>query len=334
MLDSDVLTFTDIDAYHASLRGAQVDGIVTSRGNFNVKSTKVRFDRLAIQRYEETLPRVVKNAFDRRQYAMVFATRPNQQSVHINGTEILPADLVVFGAGAEGHNRIAANHHWGSIAVTHKTLASIGEVLIGRELVAPTSTHRIRPPPALLLRMLNLHKAAGHLVETVPDILVKSEVARALEQALLEAMVACIASENAPVAHNIDHRHGAVARRLEEFLDANLDRTVYVEELCKATGVSYPTLRGCCQDLLGMSPKRYLWLRRMNLARRALSIADPLATSVTEIATDHGFWELGRFSVAYRSLFGEPPSTSLRRRPTPQEMAKSVGRPASIIKSA
>ena len=62
-----------------------------------------------------------------------------------------------------------------------------------------------------------------------------------------------------------------------------------------------------------MSPKRYLWLPRMHQARRALRSADSETTTVTEIATNYGFWELGRFAVAYRSLFGEPPSAALRR---------------------
>ena len=61
-----------------------------------------------------------------------------------------------------------------------------------------------------------------------------------------------------------------------------------------------------------MGPIRYLTLRRMHLVRRALLRADS-STTVTRIATDHGFWELGRFSVAYRTLFGETPSESLRR---------------------
>jgi transcriptional regulator GlxA family with amidase domain len=51
----------------------------------------------------------------------------------------------------------------------------------------------------------------------------------------------------------------------------------------------------------------------MHLARRALRDADPERTSVTEIATAHGFWELGRFSVEYRNLFDESPSMTLRR---------------------
>ena len=64
-----------------------------------------------------------------------------------------------------------------------------------------------------------------------------------------------------------------------------------------------------------MGPIHYLLLRRMHLARRALLGADAQATTVTTIATDLGFWELGRFSVDYRMLFGESPSASLRRPP-------------------
>jgi len=49
-------------------------------------------------------------------------------------------------------------------------------------------------------------------------------------------------------------------------------------------------------------------LRRTHLARRALRQAVPDATSVTDIATRHGFRQLGRLAVEYQSLFGESPS--------------------------
>ena len=62
-----------------------------------------------------------------------------------------------------------------------------------------------------------------------------------------------------------------------------------------------------------MSPYRYFRLRQMNLCRRALKQADPATATVTAIATAHGFWEFGRFAVAYRALFGESPSETLRR---------------------
>ena len=112
---------------------------------------------------------------------------------------------------------------------------------------------------------------------------------------------------------NVQRRRARVMRRLEEVLAANPAEPLYMAELCAQVGVSYWTLRDCCLEYLGMSPKRYLWLRRMRLARRALKNADAERTTVTEIASDYGFCEFGRFSVAYRSLFGESPSTALRR---------------------
>jgi len=72
-------------------------------------------------------------------------------------------------------------------------------------------------------------------------------------------------------------------------------------------------LEVCCQEELGVGPKRYLLLRRLHLARRALCEAAPDATTVTDIATRYGFWHFGRFAGEYRSLFGESPSITLHR---------------------
>jgi AraC-like DNA-binding protein len=159
---------------------------------------------------------------------------------------------------------------------------------------------------------LNLHEAARQLAKNASEILAKDEVARAIEQDLVDAMVRCMAGGDAAAIRDIHRHHSRVIRRLEEALVANLDRTLYIADLCAAAGVSARTLLSCCHEHLGMGPRRYLWLRRMHLARRALREADPAATTVTEIATGYGFWELGRFSVSYRALFGETPSASLR----------------------
>jgi hypothetical protein len=53
----------------------------------------------------------------------------------------------------------------------------------------------------------------------------------------------------------------------------------------------------------------------LNAVRSALQRADPATNSVTEIARDHRFLQLGRFSRTYRSIFGELPSATLQRDP-------------------
>jgi AraC-like DNA-binding protein len=314
MPSSRVRTFTDPDVYHAEIRDTHAEGIITGRGNFRAEYTSVRLDRLAVYSGKESLPRITYSAFDPNLIALAFPIFSGP-ALTLNGLEASYGDIIAFRAGSTGYNRSFAACKWGSIGLGHEDLAAAGQTLIGRELSAPQVTHGIKPPPSALNRLLNLHEAAGHLAKTAPEILAKPEVGQAMEQALIEAMVSCLASGD-PVNDRSAYRHHAkVMRRLEEVLRASSAESLYMDDLCKTIGVSYRTLHACCREHLSMGPKRYLILRRMHLARRALSRSDPEKTSVTEIATDYGFWELGRFSVVYRSLFGESPSTTLRRLP-------------------
>ena len=109
-------------------------------------------------------------------------------------------------------------------------------------------------------------------------------------------------------------RREKIVKKFKEFLEKHPGRPFYLPEICSSIGVAERTLRAACEDHLGMGPIRYLTLRRMHLVRLSLLVADASRTSVTRILIGHGFWELGRFSVAYHAMFGETPSQTLRRR--------------------
>jgi len=311
---SAVRTVTDSDAYHAALRNAVVAGVVTARGNYGAELTWIVLQRVWMQPADETLPRVVNFKEKGPWKGIFFAIDQNHLPQHVRGKELTKGEAIT-GLDYTDHLRSSAGCRWGAMTLTAEDLAAAGQAIVGRELIASSLTYRLRPPPAMLLRLLKLHEAAGQLARNAPDILAKDEVARAIEPGLVHAMVTCMSGGEAVAPRNTDRNHSRVMRRLEEVLQANSDRTLYLTELCAAAGVSSRTLLACCHEHLGMGPIRYLWLRRMHLAQRALRVSDPAVSTATEIATEYGFWELGRFFLAYRGLFGETPSASLRRPP-------------------
>jgi len=201
------------------------------------------------------------------------------------------------------------------MSLTSEDLRIAAESIIGRELTPPPTTRVVQPNPSRMARLMSLHEAAMHLARAAPDTLARPQTAKSLEQALVHAMVTCLDARQPAKTKTAMRHHSRVIARFEGFLAARRYEPAYLAEICAAIGVSERTLRTCCHEHLGMGPIHYLWLRRMHLAQRALLHADPVATTVTRIATDFGFWELGRFSVEYRALFGESPSASLHRPP-------------------
>jgi AraC family transcriptional regulator, ethanolamine operon transcriptional activator len=105
----------------------------------------------------------------------------------------------------------------------------------------------------------------------------------------------------------------ALVDRACRLMLARTDDPPSLDEVCKAVGASPRKLNYCFQDILGMSPNRYVRALRLNHARRELRRCRDASSSVYDVAARWGFWHFGRFSCDYKRQFCESPSQSLRR---------------------
>lgn len=114
------------------------------------------------------------------------------------------------------------------------------------------------------------------------------------------------------------HRDRAAAHQrrfveeAERHLRAHIHEPVRVSALCRIVGLSERGLRNAFYAVHGVGPRHWILTERLQCARRALIEMPSGHVSVTGVATDHGFYELGRFARTYRDTFGETPSETLR----------------------
>jgi AraC family ethanolamine operon transcriptional activator len=97
------------------------------------------------------------------------------------------------------------------------------------------------------------------------------------------------------------------------YLRADPMRPVYTEELCAALGVSASGLAAAFRGVFGVSPHRYLKLRRLALVRAFLRDPAGPIPLIKAVALSHGFWHLGQFAHDYRQRYGEAPSDTIAR---------------------
>ncbi len=323
---SRVLAFTDPSHYQAAIRAGNWDVYPTKRGQFRGELTQINLNQLWMQRFHQELPQVQTGAVTPKRKVIGFLTEARQPALHHRGEEISSTDIVI-NTGAM-HQRTEGDCRYGGMSLSDDDFDAACQAITDREFALPAFEHIVRPSPDLMRRLLKLHEMVAGLAKTAPVLFELPEVVRALEQNLIHLMVRCLTEGAVSTLTNGGRRHDAIIARFEEFLEANPNRPLYLPEICAAVGAAERTLRVACEKHLGMGPIRYLALRRMHLARGALLRAVPSTVTVTKIAIDHGFWELGRFSVAYRALFGETPSATLQR--PSDNWLMGLNRPSSL----
>jgi AraC-like DNA-binding protein len=313
MPSSAVRAFSDPHEYAAAIRQGTHQLIVTQSGSFAAKLSRIDFHRLWMQRFSENLARNSHVDGWGGRAVIAFRTEPGPSLVR-NGTELSPSSISWLRPGQSYFQRSAGRSAYSTMSLPLEELTVFSRAIIGRELLVPSDARTVVPAPGMMARLQRLHAAAATLAEDAPEVLCHPDASRGLEQALIEAMVECLGSEDMEEDRAASRQHAAIMRRFHQVIDQHLDQPLYTLELCGEIAVSERTLRTCCQEYLGMSPKHYLLLRRMHLVRRALRESTPTSTTVTEIATRYGFWQFGRLAVEYKALFGESPSATLSRR--------------------
>ena len=312
MAISSVLTFTEPDQMEAAHVAARAEVVPTARERLAWHVTRVELDDLWLVRVQESGPRIRYVELDPERTFLSFLVRPGTD-VFVRGVSRSPCSLIRHAQGQAFYERTSGPTDWVSLSIPTSEFMAASSALAGRDLSAPRDPQVVMPAPGNMANLLGAQTAISNLAENSPHLLANVEVARALKQSLIGATIACLSDSDACDEKWAQQTHDTIMRRFRRVLEEHPNRPIYLPEICAAIGVPERTLRLCCQEQLGMSPKQYLTRRRMHLVRRALLAAEAEAT-VTEIATRFGFWHLGRFSAGYHAIFGELPSATLAHR--------------------
>jgi AraC-like DNA-binding protein len=307
------LRFSYPESYAAAFGEAGVNFTITGAGDFKAQLTWLQLKHLEVYRCSESLPRIAYISLLRGRIFLSFPV--GTASLTYAGFALRNGDMVFHSRGERVHQRSSGKCQWGLISLPHEQLANCGKALTGQPIASPAASRILRPSAAEAARFQGLFTQACHLAEPRKKLIEHPEVARALEQEMLHAIVHCLASNDTDDHPRARRNHAAVMARFEETLSKRIDQKLAMPTFCAEMGVAERTLRMCCAEFLGVSPTRYLLLRRLNKARATLRRADPSKASVAEVARNHQFLELGRFAVTYRATFGESPSVTLQRAP-------------------
>ena len=94
-----------------------------------------------------------------------------------------------------------------------------------------------------------------------------------------------------------------------EYIKQPASKNLTIDELVRITEVSERSLFSSFRQCIDITPMQFVQKHR--LANTRLQLLDPtqsLHLSVTEIAVNNGFSQLGRFSALYKNVYGELPS--------------------------
>ena len=307
---SSIAAFDEPDDYQDALRDVGgCDLVCTEPGAFRAKLTRIQLRQVQLLQGEENLARI---AFIRPPEEAVLVSLPPSGRSHLiqSGVACRAGELAIVTGGQSFHEYSNGPCQWRAIAVSALVLQSAGRALTGGRFPLTAGIHRWRPPATALGNLAEIYDSAIRVNRTDPRVAAGAEAAHGLEQQLLEALVECMGEAPAVCPDAAWFHRAELMRRFEDLIRNRPGNSI--GSITAALGAPLRSLRAVCAAYLGVTPRSYLRLRRLQLARRALQEGGAVAGGVSDVARRLGFGQMGRFAAAYRNQFGELPSATLR----------------------
>ncbi|HEY5817340.1 MAG TPA: helix-turn-helix domain-containing protein [Mesorhizobium sp.] len=229
--------------------------------------------------------------------------------------DVLPGDIVVIPKSVEQEGRSTCRSQFLTLTLSQQDLAAYGAgegALEDPEFWNKAARFRPSSSVRAFIRRELSAKIAQLRSGAVPNSAVALDY---FKRSLVEAfIVGVLDHQDAGTRKREGSRGSLVVRAVEDYVDAvKNDQPLHISELCLATRVTRRALHRAFHETLGIGPIEYLRLRRLSSVHGALSRSYPAPMSITRLALDAGFSDLGRFSAYYRKIYGETPSQTQRR---------------------
>lgn len=320
--------FQHFDAFEASLGGWTSRPLQLDPGPLDLHWSAVDLDGLAVGSLA-LKPRIADEAWIEEGWFSVVLCLGSK---HWGGLAVEPGRLCVIPPGRSYRTLLSPG--WRSLEFGLKLdlATTLMPTVPWSELAKRSPADAIGPrlPDALVARACAWVGGLFQLLQADPDLLQDRGTVRSLQRRTLhlledllepQARDACVGYvRRLPSSGVVEAALDALATDMgpdHEAAHAGLP-ILYtgkpVAALAAQLHMSPRTLQHAFKANLGVSPQRYILSRKLALARYDLLRGDEDELTVTAIAHEHGFTHLGRFAAAYRTFFGESPSTTLHRR--------------------
>jgi AraC-like DNA-binding protein len=236
--------------------------------------------------------------------------------LQIHGRRVNRPLLKVFGAGARFDATMRGSMHNVTLLVRHDAIAPTDDPCdpLGAWFDASSACSLSLTPGQH--RLAGLLETLAARVHADPESLTDPATAALMEDDLLGALRCAVAAPTDLAGHDLplgpDSRRRLALAAEEMIHSGDAQDPEGVASLCHRLGTGERSLQLAFREQFGTSVRAFLQTARLHQAHAAL-LRNGDRMTLTQIATQYGFWHLGRFAGYYRKVYGCSPSVTVKR---------------------